>query len=35
MQDLWDTIKRLNPWIMDTEGGEEVETKVIENIFNK
>jgi hypothetical protein len=34
IQDFWDTIKRSNLWIMCIEE-EEVQTKVIENIFNK
>jgi hypothetical protein len=33
MQDIWDTIKRPNLWIMEIEEGEEVKVKGIENIF--
>jgi hypothetical protein len=29
MQDIWDTMKRPNLWIMDIEKGEEIQTKGI------
>jgi hypothetical protein len=34
MKDLWDTIKRSNLWVMGIKG-EQVQTKGIENIFDK
>jgi hypothetical protein len=35
MQDIWDTMKRPNLQIMGVEEGEEIQTKGIENIFNR
>jgi PHD/YefM family antitoxin component YafN of YafNO toxin-antitoxin module len=35
VNDLWDTIKRPNIWIMDIEEWEEVQTKDTENLLNK
>jgi uncharacterized coiled-coil protein SlyX len=34
MQDVWDTIKRPNLQIMHIEEGEEIQTKVIDKLFN-
>jgi hypothetical protein len=33
MQDLWDTTKRLNLWIMDIEEGKEAKSKGIKKVF--
>jgi uncharacterized coiled-coil protein SlyX len=35
MQDIWDTIKRPNLQIMGIEEGEEIQTKGIDNLFNR
>jgi hypothetical protein len=35
MQDIWDTMKRPNLWIMDIEEGEEIQTKGIDNLSNR
>jgi hypothetical protein len=35
MQDSWDTMKRLNLWIMGVEEREEIQTKDIDNLFNR
>jgi uncharacterized coiled-coil protein SlyX len=34
MHDIWDTIKRPNPWIIGIEEGEEIQTKGVDNLFN-
>jgi hypothetical protein len=34
MQDVWDTVKKPNLWIMGTEEGEQTQTKDIDNLFN-
>jgi hypothetical protein len=35
MQDIWDTTKRQNLWIIGIEEGEEIQTNAIDNLFNK
>jgi hypothetical protein len=35
MQHIWDTMKRLNLWIIGMEEEEEIQTKGIDNLFNK
>jgi hypothetical protein len=35
MQDIWDTIKRPNLQIMGVEEGREIQTKGIDNLFNR
>jgi hypothetical protein len=35
MQDIWDTIKRPNLQIMGVEEGKEIQTKGIDNLFNR
>jgi hypothetical protein len=35
MQNFWDTIKSPNLQIKDIEEGEEIQTKGIDNLFNK
>jgi hypothetical protein len=34
MQDLWDTMKRPNLWILGVEEGQKIQTKDIDNLFN-
>jgi hypothetical protein len=35
MQDTWETMKRPNLRIIGVEEGEEIQTKVIDNLFNR
>jgi hypothetical protein len=35
LQDIWDTMKRPNLWITGVEEGEEIQTKVIDNLLNR
>jgi hypothetical protein len=35
MQNIWNTMKRLNLQIMGIEGGKEIQTKGNENLFNR
>jgi hypothetical protein len=35
IQDVWDTIKRTNLWIIGIEEGEEIQIKGIANLFNR
>jgi hypothetical protein len=35
MQDIWDTLQRPNLWIIVVEEREEIQTKGIDNLFNR
>jgi hypothetical protein len=35
MQDIWDTMKKPNLWLIGIEEGGEIQTKSIDNLFNR